>query len=79
MKWLLHYFMAFLDLFICSNNYSWREVFIGFLEVVVIAVVFTVSTIFLTWYYAILITICLIILVLLIALLIEHILKSKRK
>lgn len=71
--------MAFLDLFICSNTYSWREVVIGFLEIAVIAVVFTVSIIFLPWYYAIVITICFIVFALLIAALIEQIIKSNRK
>lgn len=79
MKFLLRCLCAIIDgLLSPPCIYFWWEVLIGFLEVASLIVVFIVSAIFLTWYYAIAITIGYIAVVIGIAAIIEKIYKSRK-
>ena len=77
MKFLLRCLGAFIDSLSPPAMYFWWEVLIGFLEVASTIAVFILSAVFLTWYYAILITIGYIAFVCMIAVIIEKIFKNK--
>ncbi|MDE6618397.1 MAG: hypothetical protein K2K13_05185 [Clostridiales bacterium] len=79
MKFLLRCLCAFIDCFSPPTIYSWWEALIGFLEVASVIVGFIVSAKFLTWYYAIAITIGYIAVVIGIAAIIEKIYNSKKQ
>ncbi len=80
MRFLLHCMFAFISGILSPPcEYFWWEVLIGFLEIASIIAVFVVSVVFLTWYYAISITLGYISFVIIVSVIIDVVSKKIKR